>query len=132
MAEEIYNQISTRDRYYIRFLYTSAFSHLLTGDYKSTYDECCILLKQATSKYDKSQILFYQSIAALKLKESKEAISCSKKAYNLAISIEAWLESEEIAAVASLAGNTEIKHQHLTNPFINKWIGYAQDFINKI
>ena len=51
---------------------------------------------------------------------------------NLAISIEAWLESEEIAAVASLAGNTDIKHQHLNNPFINKWIGYAQEFINKI
>lgn len=132
LAEEIYNQVSTRDRYYIRFLYTSAFSHLLTGDYKSTYDECCILFKQATSKYDKSQILFYQSIAALKLKEIEEAISCSKKAYNLAISIEAWLESEEIAVVASLAGNTDKKHQHLNNPFINKWIGYAQEFINKI
>lgn len=131
-AKIIYNQISARDRYYIRFLYTSAFGRLLSGEYQSTFDECGLLFKQATSKYDKSQILFYQSIAALKLGMNDEAILCAKQAYELAINIEAWLEAEEIATVATLAGSLELLSQNLENPFIEKWIIHAHSFIEKL
>ena len=61
-----------------------------------------------------------------------EAILCAKQAYELAINIEAWLEAEEIATVATLAGSLELLSQNPENPFIEKWIIHARSFIEKL
>jgi len=39
MARSIYEQVQTRDRYYIRFLYTSVFRNVLAGKYEDVLDD---------------------------------------------------------------------------------------------
>lgn len=136
-AEKIYQQVQSRDRYYIRYLYTTEFRNLLAGRFLDVYENCDLLLQQATSSYDKSQILFYKSIAALKLRKNDEVIEYTEKAYNYAKDIGAWLEVEEIISVNSMA-DSDIRdlldHSNCfqTNTAIQKWLSHAKEFIKKL
>lgn len=116
-ADVIYQEILSRDRYYIRYLYTSTFRDILVGKYKEAYDNCDLLFEQAMSAYDKSQIMFYRGIASMQLGYSDDVKESVTKAYEYAYSIGAWLELEEIIALASFAG---CDVSHLKSPEIPK------------
>lgn len=135
-AEKIYQRVSSRDRYYIRYLYTGAFKDILAGNYKSAYEECEILITQATSSYDKSQILFYKAIAAMKLNKIQESCKCIIEAHDYASSIGALLETEEIISLALMvnSGNAQLKRtQHYyDNPYIQNWITHVEGFLAKL
>ena len=136
IAKKIYDRVQTRDRYYIRFLYTSVFSNVLTGKYEEVLEDCELLMQHATSSYDKSQILFYRSMAALKLNQVDECVKYVSEAYRYAKSIGAWLEMEEVVAVAEKLPTKikDIEHSVFfdTNLDIRKWIRYANSFIEQI
>ena len=104
IAETLYNTVTSRDRYYVRYLYTSAFRNILRGNFQSAFDDCDVLIEQATSAYDKSQILFYKSICAIKLHENEDLKKSIIDAYKYASSIGAWLELEEIVALDNYVG----------------------------
>lgn len=134
-SQKVYDRIQRRDRYYIRYLYTTAFRNILAGNYDETYEECELLLQQATSLYDKSQILFYRGIAALKLGLIDVCNNCVKTAYAYAKSIGAWLELEEIVLLSSFASEcgNELAHSEMyfSNETAQRWIKYVSAFIKQ-
>lgn len=136
IAEKLYNTVTSRDRYYVRYLYTSLFRNILKGDFQNAFDDCDVLFEQATSAYDKSQILFYKSISAMKLHENEELKKSIVDAYNYASSIGAWLELEEIVALANYGGvqieNVTHCKEYQSNDYIRKWIGHVNSFFDTI
>ena len=136
IAETLYNTVTSRDRYYVRYLYTSAFRNILRGNFQSAFDDCDVLIEQATSAYDKSQILFYKSICAFKLQENEDLKKSIIDAYKYASSIGAWLELEEIVALANYVGcqNDGLIHckEYQTNMYIRKWIEHVNTFFDRI
>ena len=136
IAESIYNSVTSRDRYYIRFLYTSAFRDILSGDFLGAGEMCDLLLDQATSAYDKSQILFYKAITALSSQDTHGFIQSIKKAHRYANSIGAWLELEEIMALAQYSKIQVDGVFHCdsfeSNKSIQKWIEHVTHFFDTI
>lgn len=135
-AKSIYDKVQSRDRYYVRYLYTSVFRDLLAGLYEDVMDECEFLLQQATSSYDKSQILFYRSLAAYKSKKFADCKNYVREAYSYAKSIGAWLEAEEVVALANMlpCDSAVLKHTESfsSNEYIRTWIEHVIEFINNI
>lgn len=135
LAEEIYSRVVTRDRYYPRFLYTTAFSHLLSGDYQKVLDECNDILPIMTSTYDKSQVLFYKGIALLIMNDFENLRDAIDEAAGYALKIGAWLEYEEIVLLERLAF-VETYHDHCAqynnNENIRNWLIHVKDFIEQI
>ena len=66
------------------------------------------------------------------MSKNKKAAELSKKAYQYALNIEAWLEAEEIKLIASMSGATDIEDNTISNPFTKKWIVHVRDFIEKL
>lgn len=134
-VKNIYDRIQTRDRYFVRYLYTNAFRDVLAGKFGDVYEDCELLLQQATSLYDKSQILFYRGIAAFKLGLSADCNECVNAAYKYTKSIGAWLELEEIVLLSSFIDNCDAKLAHSemysTNDTAKNWIRYVSSFMRK-
>ena len=132
-AEEIYGRVQSRDRYYVRFLYTREFRDVLAGKFEDVCEDCELLIHQATSSYDKSQFYFYRGIAALKLGRREECLECAKAAYGLARSIGAWLEMEEAVALAGEAAvGLEHSEHFASSVTIQNWVRHAVSFIESI
>ena len=93
-------------------------------------------MRQATSSYDKSQILFYRGIAALGLGRDTECEKCAREAYVYARDIGAWLEMEEIVALASLIRGADVRLEHSayleTNTTMQDWVRHATSFIDSV
>lgn len=135
-AEKIYKQIQNRDRYYIRYLYTKVFRDIMAGNFDDVIEECELLYKQATSSYDKSQILFYRSIAELKFNKKESFFADITLAYEYAKTIGAWLEMDEIVSLASITNDNTLKltHSHIfsDNNIIKNWVKYVISFMRNI
>ena len=39
LAEKLYNTVTSRDRYYVRHLYTSLFRNILKGDFQNAFEQ---------------------------------------------------------------------------------------------
>ena len=130
----IYNTIASRDRYYVRFLYTSALVQIFAGSQEEGLALCDQALSIATSSYDKSQIMFYRAIALLKTGRDDEARACAYEGVKKARAIGAWLELEELSLVQGLSEKGAICHseRYGSNPFIQKWSDYAQEVLRKV
>lgn len=135
-AEQIYARVQSRDRYFVRYLYTSEFRNVLAGEFEEAFESCDLLMRQATSSYDKSQILFYRGIAALGLGRDAECEKCAREAYVYARDIGAWLEMEEIVALASLIRGVDVRLEHSayleTNTTMQNWVRHATSFIDSV
>lgn len=137
-AEKLYAKIQSRDRYYIRYLYTKAFRNILVGDYEEVFDECELLMEKATSSYDKAQILFYRGISAFKLGRIEDCLENAATAYEYAKKIGARLEMEEIIGLISLTDSHNLLSEHLqcysadVNETIQNWVRYTTSFIKNI
>lgn len=128
----IYAKISSRDRYYVRYIYTSAFAKI----FDNNPNECIALCNQAcelaTSLYDWSQIMFYRGLALLKLKKCEDAVKCLRIGAQNAEQIGAWLELEEILLALNENGNNVHSERFFENSYIHKWSDYAYEAIKKV
>ena len=135
-ANEIYQQVTSRDRYYVRYLYTSVFRDILAGEYEKAIRSCQSVEKNATSQYDKSQIAFYKGIAALKLGQKEEIKNALKKGYKFTSQIGAWLELGEFVQLAILAdvdiSTWDIPKNVQENRYINNWRKHVVLFIESL
>jgi tetratricopeptide (TPR) repeat protein len=134
-TEKIYRKIASRDRYYVRFIYTSALVKIFGGDTGKGISLCDDALEIATSLYDQSQIMFYKALALLKIGENSEAYECAASGMDKAEQIGAWLEMEEIALVKSLAEKESVinhTEHYFSNEYIQKWSLYALETIEKV
>lgn len=132
---KIYRKIASRDRYYVRFLYTSALVKIFGGATETGLALCEDALGIATSLYDQSQIMFYKGLALLQKGEYQKALECAVNGMDNAERIGAWLELEEIALVKSIAGRKNtIRHteHYYDNTYIQKWSKYALETIEKV
>lgn len=134
-TEEIYRRIISRDRYYVRFIYTSALVKIFGGDTEGGLYLCEEAQAMATSLYDQSQILFYKGLAFLKKNDLGKAYDCAVEGMSKAEQIGAWLEMEEIALIRSLAQNEDFichTEHYWNNEYIQKWSKYAEATIKKV
>ena len=134
-ANRTYEKIASRDRYYVRYLYTSALVSIFSKDFEQGLRLCEEAWEIATSKYDKSQILFYRGIALTALKMNSKAVECIDVGLQYAKEIGAWLECEEITLLKNvlLSGN-EIQHSDMyyENEYIRKWADYALSAMERV
>lgn len=131
-ASKIYDDVQTRDRYYIRFLYTSLFLKLLDKEYLSVFENSDYILIQAKSNYDKSQILFYKAIAMYKLGRIDDIYSVIESGYKYALKIGAWLEMEEFVILSKIVNSQKmLEHSQYyeNNNTLIEWINYVEKFI---
>lgn len=134
-AHLIYTTLASRDRYYVRYIYTSALVKIFGGDAVEGMALCDEALEKATSLYDKSQINFYKALASLKMKKNEEAFNYASDGIKNAEQIGAWLELEELFLVKSIADNSsEVQHtsRYNSNNFIKEWSNYALTTIRKV
>lgn len=135
-AEGLYKTVTSRDRYYIRYLYTSVFRDILGGKFVSIPETCDLLMEQATSAYDKSQILFYKAFADLKHHDYSSFSESIIEAYRYAKSIGAWLEMEEIVNLLEYSGKavSGVEHSEVfrSNIAIQRWIEHVNQFIKSV
>lgn len=134
-AEKIYQTIASRDRYYVRYIYTSALVRIFGGKTEEGLSLCASALEQATSKYDRSQIQFYRGIALLSQGDQAGAAECAADGLGCAQAIGAWLECEELTILLSMARegstvcHTERWHE---NPYIRRWSEHAERTIREV
>ncbi len=134
-TEKIYKKIASRDRYYVRFLYTSALVKIFGGDTEEGISLCEDALKIATSLYDQSQIMFYKGVALLKKGEYNEAYECAANGMDKAEQIGAWLEMEELSLIKNIAkkeSNIYHTEHYYNNEYIQRWSLYAYETINEV
>lgn len=134
-AAKIYRAVASRDRYYVRYIYTSALVRIFGGNTEEGLVLCASALEQATSKYDHSQIQFYRGIALLAQGDRNGAAECAADGLGCAQAIGAWLECEELTILRSIAreGNavchTERWHE---NSYIRLWSEHAERTIREV
>ena len=126
-AGSIYHEVVTRDRYYVRFLYTSAMASLFAGRADEGLSLCEKAEESASSRYDKAQILFCRALALLQNGRRDEAADCAARALETARSIGALMETEEISLLLGIAeGSPDPAHSgHCDNPCIKTWAGHV-------
>ncbi len=134
-AEEIYKRLLSTDRYYIRFLYVGMFADLVCGAYAEAEGIYPELLRQARSKYDKSQIEFYYALGQYWAGNVPEATRHIRLAYDYACTIDAYLEFNEIVLLKNLLEGGQDLHTGMkmleTNRDIQNWIGFVRQFIRR-
>ncbi|MBT5491767.1 hypothetical protein HOK00_05670, partial [bacterium] len=144
-SDKIYSSMETRDRYYVRWLYTSSFVEILKGNYKYCIDNYSTIFNLTKNQYDKAQIEFLYSLSLLidLIKTKKDDVSDTlNKNINSAInrnnSIKAFIEKEEAQIILDLFNNYKnnssvefIQRSH-DNKFIENWSNYVLKFIKRI
>ena len=144
-SDKIYSSMETRDRYYVRWLYTSSFVEILKGNYKYCIDNYSTIFNLTKNQYDKAQIEFLYSLSLLidLIKTKKDDVSDTlNKNINSAInrnnSIKAFIEKEEAQIILDLFNNYKnnssvefIQRSH-DNKFIENWANYVLKFIKRI
>jgi len=144
-SNEIYSSMEIRDRYYVRWLYTSSFLQILKGNYKYCIDNYSSTFKLTKNQYDKAQIEFLYSLSLLidlmKTKKGDVADILNTN-INLAITryndIKAFIEKEEAQIILDLFNDYQNNNsigfikRTFDNRFITDWSNYVLKFIEKI
>lgn len=127
-ALEIYNSLVTRDRYFIRFKYTTALVKTLNGGQVAPeeFDE---LLAQAEGIYDKAQILYIKGISLYLRGDINSCIDSLEEALIYATQIDAQMEIGEIITVLRLCGETS--HTIPDNADILSWCEHISSVLHK-
>lgn len=135
-AERIYANNSWRDRYYLRFLYTSALLDIFHGKFDEAEKTCKKIIGQAQSVYDKSQIEYYWAMALFLQGKYTEALTHAHHGYRHANKIKSWLEREELLTLGLVISNkTNIiantlfqshSDKYYSNKNIRLWVDYLE------
>ena len=135
LAQNIYNKTLYKDRYYVRFLYTSALLNIFGGDPDTGLLLCDKVSEIAVSQYDQSQVLFYKGIALLMKNKRQAALKCAIKGIEKTEQIGAWLELEEITLIKNIAEeHIVINHTacYYDNRYIHVWSDYVIEMIERL
>lgn len=128
-AAKLYSINKARDRYYVRYLYTGILVDII-GKRNIDLRRIDEVKSLAASKYDKSQILYYEGLYFY-LKDdvvgSKEKL---REALVYTEDINASLEVGEITMLLDLCGE-HIKTNN-NNRYIEKWCKYVKNFIEEL
>lgn len=134
-AKEIYDEVKTIDRYYIRYLYVTMFVDAVNGDFKHVVEIYPDLLNLAKSNYDKSQIEFYYAIAMYWKGDKNESIKHLDLARKFSNKIDAFLEKSEIEIFTSILMNTSNEFNtniiKSNNQDIVNWLKFVWCFITE-
>lgn len=133
-AGEIYDELKAIDRYHIRYLYVDMFAETVRGNYEFGIDLYPTLLKEAVSKYDKSQIEFYYALLLYLNDDTKQADEHINLAVEIVSQIDALIESSVIYILKKVISGitiTEIKQSidKIENSDIKNWSNFVCDFI---
>ena len=130
-AKEIYDEVKTIDRYYIRYLYVNMFADAVNGDYSSVFEVYPDLVKIAKSNYDKSQYEFYYAMALYWLGRQEESTRHLEIAKQYADKIDAYLEKSEIALLDAILKAEPITPSRFRsgNKDIDNWLEFVWHFI---
>ncbi|MBU7006861.1 toll/interleukin-1 receptor domain-containing protein [Phosphitispora fastidiosa] len=143
IAGNIYKETKVRDRYYVRWLYTSAFQQILSGDYHSIRNDFHYITGLIKNEYDRSRAFFTASFAKLlefghtgNGRVLSDAGLYAKEAIKRAKSINAVIEEQEaqvlyniIAKKSGEKANYELPHG--SKQYIKDWVIYVNNYISK-
>ena len=140
-ANDIYTKCAFKDRYYIRFVYTSLFYNICRRN-KGMSTSLLSQLKAypKVGRYDVGQIQFLSALYMLvfqDVQDSDSVIQGLKNAYNSYDQIDAIIEREEVACLSRILqekGMSEkmIKPDYEGNDYVEEWIDYVNEFIKNI
>lgn len=134
-AKEIYEEVKSTDRYYIRYLYVDMFANAVNGEFNKVKEIYPSLLKIAKSNYDKSQIECYYAMSMLWCGDYTQALDHICQAQKYVDKIDAILEKNEITLLKEMC----IKRKEILdwndfefdNMDIKNWIKYVYEFVFK-
>lgn len=125
--EDVYSQIKFRDRYYVRYLYTSALYRICTAD----LDMAMMFIEKALTKcrnnYDKATVLYYKSIITFvkSYPSSGEMATLLEEAEKSFLKINSNIELTEVRILGMLAGVFKNVAVDLNNI---SWFTYVYDY----
>ena len=133
-AGDIYNEIKSTDRYYIRYLYVGMFADAVNGNFVKVKEIYPNLLKIAKSNYDKSQLECYYAMAMFWCHDRDAAIEHILQAENFVDKIDAVLEKHEIRLLKKMIMDENIVSEdfEVENEDIAKWLTFVQQFIIEV
>ena len=122
-SSKIYESNHTRDRYYVRFQYTKILSEILDGNLDYEEENYDLVFKNAQSKYDKSQILYYHAFAEFLRGNNSSALDSLDLAAKYTKEIGALLEYGETLMLKSLIDGSTLT---TFNDTIDKWLTHIK------
>ena len=133
-AGEIYDELKAIDRYHIRYLYVDMFAEAVRGNYQFGIDLYPALVKEAVSKYDKSQIEFYYAMLLYLKGDVDLAAKHIGDAVEIVSHIDALIESSVIGALKEIIAGSpaeKIKQfiDNIANADIRNWTQFVYEFI---
>ena len=136
-AGEIYDELKAIDRYHIRYLYVDMFAETVRGNYQFGVDLYPALVKEAVSKYDKSQIEFYYALLMYLKGDMQQAVQHINQAVEIVSHIDALIESSVINVLKQIIYNTPeqlIKQSidQIDNDDILNWTKFVYQFITEL
>lgn len=108
-AEKIYESEPTRDRYYVRYRYSTMLYNVLSGDAHHAIDMSEQAWEEVQSDYDKTQILYYKAFAYYCIGLEDNCIETCKKALKIAKELNIPMEIAEIETLKCLCESGAIK-----------------------
>ena len=141
-CEDIYQANNgSVDRYYIRYKYTSLLLRILQKDSEGVVEDLTqMLLKEATSAYDKGRLQHYIALCVYLNGRDDPALvkvgfEAAKKGVDIFDSIDALLEKAECNLLAlKLAPLAEAKYRSDDddNEYIDAWIEYVEEMLEEV
>ena len=133
-AGEIYDELKAIDRYHIRYLYVDMFAEAVRGNYEFGIELYPALVREAVSKYDKSQIEFYYALLLYLKNDIEQAQNHIDSAAEIVSHIDALIESSVIHVLRDVISDVpvvEIKQtiDKIENTDIRNWTNFVYDFI---
>lgn len=133
-AGEIYDEMKAIDRYHIRYLYVDMFAEAVRGNYEFGIELYPALVREAVSKYDKSQIEFYYALLLYLKNDIEQAQNHIDSAAEIVSHIDALIESSVIHVLRDVISDVpvvEIKQtiDKIENTDIRNWTNFVYDFI---
>lgn len=133
-ASEIYDELKAIDRYHIRYLYVDMFAEAVKGNYEFGIELYPALLKEAVSKYDKSQIEFYFALLLYLKGDIDQAIEHINAAEEIVSHIDALIESSVIHILKAVicgesASDIMLTIDNIENADIKNWTKFVYGFV---
>lgn len=130
--EDVYNKIPLRDRYFVRYLYSSALYSICVGDTLRALE----MLKEAEplcrNGYDKAIIFYYEAIILFiygdSFGEIKNRINMAKELF---ISINSKIEMTEVCMLEAMMSRREITYVSYDSSN-EMWFLYVFNFFKKL
>lgn len=126
-ASEIYTRLKVKDRYYVRYIYTTIFLEIGLKEYEKALTSIQKIMPLIESHYDSYQIYLYEAFVHIALKQKNEAMRAINKGLEHASIIEAEIEIASLFAIKDLLEETK-EVRLFKNEDTKLWFDYVQRF----